>query len=46
MKIFIAALVLAVACGTSMMALTEYGDTHLAQNGAYAAGNQRAALLY
>jgi hypothetical protein len=48
MKIFITALVLvfALASGTSMMTLTGYGDTHLAQNGAYAAGNQRTALLY
>jgi hypothetical protein len=48
MKIFITALVLvfALASGTSMMALTGHGDTHLAQGGAYAAGNQKAALLY
>jgi hypothetical protein len=48
MKIFITALVLvfALASGTSMMALTGHDYTHVAQNGAYAAGNQKAALLY
>jgi hypothetical protein len=48
MKIFITALVLvfALAGGTSMMALTGRGGTYLAQNGAYAAGHQKAAFLY
>jgi hypothetical protein len=48
MKIFIAALVLVfgLATGTSMVALTGHGDTYLAQNGDYAAGNQKAAFLY
>ena len=48
MKIFITALVLifALASGISMVALTDHGYTYLAQNGAYAASNQKAALLY
>jgi hypothetical protein len=48
MKIFITALVLVfvLASGTSMMALTDHSYTYLAQNGAYAAGNQKAPLLY
>jgi hypothetical protein len=48
MKTFITAmtLVFLLASGTSMMALTGHGYTYLAQNGAYAAGNQKAPLLY
>jgi hypothetical protein len=48
MKTFVMALVLvfALASGISMMALTGHGSTHLAQNAAEAAGNQKAALLY
>jgi hypothetical protein len=48
MKTFITALVLVfvLASGASMMALPGHGYTHLAQNGAHAAGNQQAALLY
>ena len=48
MKYFITAMVVifALASGISMAALTGHDHTHFAQNGAHAAGNQQAALLY
>jgi hypothetical protein len=48
MKTFITALVVifALASGISMAALTGHDHTHFAQNGAHAAGNQTATLLY
>lgn len=48
MKTFITALVVvfALASATSMMALTGYDHTQIAQNGAHAAVDQKAVLLY
>jgi len=48
MKSFITALflVLALASGTSVVALSGHGYTRLAQDSAHAAGNQQAAILY
>jgi hypothetical protein len=48
MKTFITALVLvlALASGTSMVALSGHGYKDFAQNGAHAAGSPKTALLY